>query len=46
MSNRITDLLDGSPLPPPRHRLPVPAKPAAALDLPDNIGHVLPDDAA
>jgi hypothetical protein len=45
MSNRITDLLDDSPLPPPRHGLSVPAQPAAALDVPDEIGPVSPDDA-
>lgn len=46
MSNRITDLLDYSQLPPPRHDLPVPAKPASALDVPEDIGRVAPDDAA
>ncbi|MEM6559976.1 MAG: hypothetical protein AAF656_00110 [Planctomycetota bacterium] len=46
MSNRITELLDDSPLPPPRHGLSVPAEPAAALDVPDETEPVSPDNAA
>ena len=47
MSNRITNLLDDdTPLPPPRHDLPVPATPAAALDVPSGVGRPHPDDAA
>ena len=33
-------------LPPPRHGLPVPARPAAALDVPADAGRPHPDDAA
>ena len=46
MPNRITDLLNDDPPPPPRHGLPVPAKPAAALEVPDGVGRPHPDDAA
>lgn len=46
MPNRITDLLNEDRLPPPRHGLPVPAKPAAALDVPDSIGRPHPEDTA
>ena len=46
MPNRITDLLNDDPLPPPRHGLPVPAKPAAALEVPAYIGRPHPDDIA
>ena len=46
MTNRINHLLNDDPLPPPRHDLPVPAGPAAALDVPADIGRVHPDDTA
>ena len=46
MTNRINHLLNDDPLPPPQHDLPVPAGPAAALDVPADAGRVHPDDAA
>ena len=44
MHDRMNDLHTDD-LPPPRHGLPVPAKPAAALDVPADAGDIHPDDA-